>query len=161
MSSPSAACGLANWRTDLWGDHTHARPHELLFESAYSMQSQECDLYNGALAASDHFLLQHSNRAGPSNRSLLQEMIVCVEENCPATREFASKMDMERHKKCGHGVSPEAGPRDWYICPIGGHDGCRKLWPRMDNLRTYVARNHPGFEGVPPWLVDPDMDHTP
>lgn len=86
---------------------------------------------------------------------------ICLEENCPATRGFASKNDLERHKKCVHGIIPEAGPRVWYICPIGGRDGCRKLWPRMDNLRTHVVRNHPGCEGVPPLLVDPDMDHTP
>ena len=81
---------------------------------------------------------------------------ICVEESCPATRGFATVHDLERHKKSVHNMIPQAGPKLWYICPVGGTEGCRKMWPRRDNLRKHVARYHPGHEEEAPLIVDPD-----
>ncbi|KXT08797.1 hypothetical protein AC579_2553 [Pseudocercospora musae] len=67
---------------------------------------------------------------------------VCTETGCKVTRGFASKNDLERHKKSVHLVMPEAGPKGWYECPIGGFDKCMKLWPRKDNLHVNLRKQH-------------------
>ncbi|EME83570.1 uncharacterized protein MYCFIDRAFT_81596 [Pseudocercospora fijiensis CIRAD86] len=71
---------------------------------------------------------------------------VCQETGCKITRGFASKNDLERHKKSVHLMMPEAGPKAWYMCPVGGFDKCVQLWPRKDNLRVHMRRQH-GADG--------------
>ncbi|KAF7190536.1 hypothetical protein HII31_08250 [Pseudocercospora fuligena] len=71
---------------------------------------------------------------------------VCEEAGCKVVRGFASKNDLERHKKTVHFMMPEAGPKAWYVCPVGGFDKCMKLWPRKDNLRVHMRRQH-GADG--------------
>lgn len=81
---------------------------------------------------------------------------ICTEQDCPSVRGFASKHDLERHKKSVHNLIPTAGSRKWYICPIGGGEGCLKMWPRLDNCKAHMERKHRGSAAVAPLVVDPD-----
>ena len=70
---------------------------------------------------------------------------------CSRNEGFATKNDLERHRKSKHEVDPRVGKATKYVChacrPSPGSK--EKLWPRLDNFKAHVKRKH----------APPDLDH--
>lgn len=66
-------------------------------------------------------------------------------EVCPHRQDgFATRNDLERHRKGVHGLVPRVGPKGGYICSEcldSQDDKAGKWWPRKDNFKNHV-RNH-------------------
>lgn len=65
---------------------------------------------------------------------------VCKEDDCD--KRFGTLNDLERHRKSVHNKCPLFGPKEKYKC-FGRN--CRhpeKEWPRLDNFRAHLRRQH-------------------
>lgn len=74
-------------------------------------------------------------------------------ERSRCDKAFATKNELERHRKSVHYCIPEVGPREWYRCPIAGCKVGERLWPRRDNLLVHMKQAHPKSVGAELWLV--------
>ena len=61
---------------------------------------------------------------------------------------FATKNELERHRKSVHYCIPEVGPKEWFKCPIFGCKVAERLWPRRDNLLVHMKQSHPESVGM-------------
>ncbi|GAB1741383.1 hypothetical protein NU219Hw_g6618t1 [Hortaea werneckii] len=69
----------------------------------------------------------------------------CPEPGCKRKQGFATKNDLERHRKSVHGKTPKVGMKRGYVCkgcpPVPeGHKV--KFWPRRDNFKAHAVRKH-------------------
>nr|POF26225.1 hypothetical protein CFP56_22373 [Quercus suber] len=72
----------------------------------------------------------------------------CVEDGCNRTKGFATKNDLERHRKTVHHKAPRVGKTERFICaacPAPQQGSVPKLWLRRDNFKAHIHRKHPGY----------------
>jgi hypothetical protein len=69
-------------------------------------------------------------------------------ERSKCDKAFATKNELERHRKSVHYCIPEVGPREWYRCPIEDCKVAERLWPRRDNLLVHMKQAHPDNVGA-------------
>ena len=69
-------------------------------------------------------------------------------ERSRCDKAFATKNELERHRKSVHYCIPEVGPREWYRCPVEGCQVGERLWPRRDNLLVHMKQAHPDKVGA-------------
>lgn len=70
----------------------------------------------------------------------------CDEPDCKRADGFATKNDLERHRKAVHHKDPELGDKHGYVCaecPSPAFDHEKKYWPRKDNFKAHITRRHP------------------
>lgn len=70
---------------------------------------------------------------------------VCTEPECSRSEGFATRNDLERHKKGVHRLKPEVGPSTGYICVLCKRESSKKpqkYWPRKDNFKAHIIRKH-------------------
>ncbi|KAI7392040.1 hypothetical protein KC328_g7227 [Hortaea werneckii] len=61
------------------------------------------------------------------------------------TQGFATKNDLERHRKSVHGKTPTVGMKKGYVCkgcPSVPEGHKVKFWPRRDNFKAHAVRKH-------------------
>lgn len=68
----------------------------------------------------------------------------CPESGCAFSPGFATKSDMERHRKSVHKRVPQLGNKTLYRCLVPSCSSGQRLWPRADNFRCHVRRRHKG-----------------
>ena len=69
-------------------------------------------------------------------------------ERSRCEKAFATKNELERHRKSVHYCIPEVGPKEWFKCPIEGCKIAERLWPRRDNLLVHMKQSHPHSVGM-------------
>ncbi|KAL1957986.1 hypothetical protein VTO42DRAFT_5198 [Malbranchea cinnamomea] len=66
----------------------------------------------------------------------------CDEPGCKRKTGFGTLNDLERHKKCVHGIEPSNRVSRRFKCFADNCSRSAKIWPRYDNFRQHLLRVH-------------------
>lgn len=77
---------------------------------------------------------------------------LCAQPGCQRAQRregFATRNDLERHKKSVHRADPLVGKKSGYICyacPRPSPGTKEKWWPRLDNFKAHIQRKHKDWQ---------------
>nr|POF12838.1 putative glycosidase crf1 [Quercus suber] len=77
-----------------------------------------------------------------------EKPFLCVEDGCNRTQGFATKNDLERHRKTVHHKEPRVGKIERFVCagcPSPQQGSTTKVWLRRDNFKAHIQRKHTDY----------------